>query len=506
MNTIRLHPDDDVAVALSALPRGTEVEGGRGPIHLVTDVPAGHKVALRALAPGEPVRRYGHPIGAATAPIAPGEHVHTHNLAADLAAVPAALLVEAGADLREPGPPPPARTFQGYLRADGRVGTRNLVAVLASVNCSASVCRMVAERFRDVARDHPGVDGVVALSHRSGCGMIQGGDAHRLLERTLVGHALHPNVAAYVLVGLGCEVNQLGPMVDRRLTVPGARPAVVSVQAAGGTLRGVEAAVRAVAALLPRAAAARRTPQPLSRLVLATNCGGSDGYSGITANPALGAAVDLLVAHGGTAILGETTEIRGAERLLVRRAVRPELARRLLDRLGWWREHLGRWGSDVVENPSPGNLAGGISTVLEKALGGVAKGGHAPLVEVVEYAEPVRGPGLVYMDTPAFDPVSVTGMVAGGANLVAFTTGRGSVFGARVAPTLKLATTTDLFRRMPDDMDLDCGVALAGTPIAALGASILEALIEVASGRSTCSERLGLGEEEFAPWLPGPVV
>jgi altronate hydrolase len=506
MSTIRLHPDDDVVIALEGMPRGASVETEAGPTPLPADVPAGHKIAFRARAPGEPIRRYGHPIGAATAAIRPGEHVHVHNLAAAMAASPEALLAESGLDLGPPPPRPPARTFQGYRRADGRVGTRNLVAVLSTVNCSASVCRLVAERFRDVARDHPGVDGVVALGHRSGCGMIHGGEAHRLLERVLAGHALHPNVAGYVVVGLGCEVNQPAALVDRRLAVAGPPPPVIGIQEAGGTAQAVEAAVREIAALLPRAAAARRTPRPLGELVVALNCGGSDGYSGITANPALGAAVDLLVAHGGTAVLGETTEIHGAERLLVRRAVRPALGRRLLERVAWWREHLRAWGGDLDENPSPGNLAGGITTVLEKALGGVAKGGHAPLVDVVDYGAPARGPGLVYMDTPGFDPVSVTGMIAGGATLVAFTTGRGSVFGARVAPTLKLATTTALFRRMPGDMDLDCGVALAGTPIAALGEQILDALVEVASGRATCSERLGLGDEEFAPWLPGPVL
>ncbi|HYD39606.1 MAG TPA: altronate dehydratase family protein [Anaeromyxobacter sp.] len=504
---LRLHPDDDVVIALEALAPGAEVATPDGPVTVVAGVPAGHKLAVRALAPGAPVRRYGHVIGAATAPIRPGDHVHTHNLSAALAPRAEDLVAEAGADLGAPPPAPAPRTFDGFLRADGRAGTRNHLAVLSTVNCSASVCGMVADRFRDVARHHPGVDGVLAFTHRSGCGMVADGDAHRLLERVLAGHALHPNVAGYVVVGLGCEVNQPVALVDRRLAGPRApRPPVITIQEAGGTLRAAEAAVREVARLLPAAAAARRTPLPLSKLVLATNCGGSDGYSGITANPALGVAVDLLVRHGGTAILGETTEIHGAERLLVRRAVRPDLARRLLQHVAWWRAHLGAASASLDENPSPGNRAGGITTILEKALGGVAKGGRAPLVDVVEYGEPAVGPGLVYMDTPGFDPVSVTGMIAGGANLVAFTTGRGSVFGTRIVPTLKLATTSALYRRMPDDMDVDCGVVLEGTPLEELGAAILDRLVEVASGRTTKSEALGLGAEEFAPWLPGPVV
>ncbi len=506
-SALRLHPDDDVLVALRALARGTVVDGPLGPLELRADVPAGHKIAIRGRACGEPVRRWGRPIGAATAPIWPGDHVHLHNLEAGLRGGADDLLAEAGADLRPAAAPPPGpRTFDGYLREDGRVGTRNYLAVISTVSCSATVSRMIADRFRDVQRGHPSVDGVLALVHRSGCGMIGDGDAHRMLVRTLAGYALHPNVAGFVLVALGCEVNQVGPLAARLSEAGGAPVRVVGIQEVGGTVRAVEAGVAALAALLPRAAAAHRTPQALSRLVLATNCGGSDGFSGITANPALGCAVDELVRHGGTAILGETTEIHGAERSLVRRAVRPEVARKLLERIEWWRRHLRASGGDVDQNPAPGNLEGGITTVLEKALGGAAKGGTGPLVDVVEYAERAVGPGLVFMDTPGFDPVSVTGMVAGGANLVAFTTGRGSVFGCKPVPSLKLATTSALFRRMPDDMDVDCGVVLEGASLEEVGRAVLDELVEVASGKRTRSEQLGFGEEEFAPWLPGPTV
>jgi altronate hydrolase len=489
-STLRLHPDDDVVIAKLPLAAGTMVETEGGPVALRAAVGAGHKIAFRSLAVDQPVHRYGQVIGRATAPIAPGEHVHTHNLARSEVRQD----YEVGCDARpvRPYPPEEMRHFDGFLRADGRVGTRNYVAVISTVNCSASVSRFAKDRFRDVRRDHPAVDGVIALTHRGGCGHISNGGDHRSLERVLAGYARHPNVAACVLVGLGCEVVQPVQLVARQ-GLAGALP-VVLIQEAGGVRKAVEATV------------AGRTRQPISHLVLGTNCGGSDGYSGITANPALGWAVDELIRHGGAAVLGETTEIYGAEQLLVRRAVSQEVAQRLLDRIAWWRQHLKAHGADVDQNPSPGNLAGGITTVLEKSLGGVAKGGTTPLVDVVGYGEPVLRKGLTFMDTPGFDPVSVTGMVAGGANLLAFTTGRGSVFGCKPVPSLKLASNSAMYRHMAEDMDVDCGVVLDGAGIEETGRRILDELVAVASGRETKSELMGLGEEEFDPWLTEPTL
>ncbi len=507
-STLRLHPMDDVLIAQVPLAAGTVVETEAGPVRLDEDVGAGHKIAFRARAVGQPIHRYGQVIGAATAAIAPGQHVHTHNLQrAELRRE-----YEIGCDARPVVPygPEAARTFQGYLRPDGRVGTRNYIAVISTVNCSASVSRFVKERFRDVSRHHPSVDGVIALTHRGGCGHVADGEDQRLLERVLAGYADHPNVAACVLVGLGCEVIQPVQLARRhglsRAGGGGGLPPVVVIQEAGGVRRAVEAAVAEVERLLPRAAEVRRTPQPIARLVLGTNCGGSDSYSGITANPALGRAVDELIRHGGTAILGETTEIYGAEQLLIRRAVSEEVARKLLDRIAWWRRHLQSYDADVDHNPSPGNVAGGITTVLEKSLGGVAKGGTTPLVDVVGYGERVRAQGLVFMDTPGFDPVSVTGMVAGGANVLAFTTGRGSVFGCKPVPSIKLASNSTVYRAMEEDMDIDCGVVLNGSTIDETGRRILDELVEVASGKRTKSELAGIGEEEFDPWLPGPTL
>jgi len=501
---VRLHAGDDVVVAVADLAAGTVVETEAGPTPLPHAIPAGHKIAFRARATGEAIHRYGQVIGFASAPIRPGEHVHVHNLARGEVHQD----YQVGRDVRPvvPYAPEAMRYFDGFARPDGRVGTRNYLAIVSTVNCAAHVARMAAERFRGVR----GIDGVFAMTHRGGCGAIANGDDHRILERVLSGYARHPNVAGYVVLGLGCEVNQPATLVQRgRLASafhPAAPPPVVEIQRAGGTRAAVEATVEAVASLLPRAAEARRTRQPVSKLVLATKCGGSDGYSGITANPALGWAVDELVRYGATAVLGETTEIYGAEQLLVARAASPEVARKLLDRIAWWRHHLQLHGADVDHNPSPGNVAGGISSVLEKSLGGAAKGGTTPLVSVVEYAEPIAGPGLVFMDTPGYDPVSVTGMVAGGANLVAFTTGRGSVFGCKPVPSAKLASNSALFRNMPEDMDVDCGGVLDGASIEETGRAILEELLAIASGKRTKSEELGFGEDEFAPWTPGPTL
>jgi len=501
--TLRLHPNDDVLIAGAPLSRGTPVEGGR--IELLQDVPAGHKIAAHAIGKGEAVRRYGQVIGFAARSIEPGEHVHTHNLHIGELHQDHAV----GTDLRpvQPLPPERQRTFDGFLRADGRVGTRNYLAIVSTVNCSASVSKLARDRFRDVQRDYPNVDGVISFTHRSGCGMIHDGEDHRRLERVLGNMATHPNVAAYVIVGLGCEVNQPGTLIQHQgLAQLGKPPPVVGIQEAGGTRKGVEETVGQIARLLPIANEARRTRQSAANLVLGTNCGGSDGYSGITANPALGWAADELIRNGGSAILGETTEIYGAEQLLTRRAADPAVAQKLLARIAWWRAYLKAQGADVDHNPSPGNLAGGITTVLEKSLGGVAKGGTTPLVDVVEYGERSQKRGFIFMDTPGYDPVSVTGIVAGGANLVAFTTGRGSVLGFKPAPSLKLASNSATYRRMQDDMDVDCGGILEGRSVEECGREVFEALLQVASGKKTKSEELGLGDEEFDPWIAGPTL
>jgi altronate hydrolase len=505
---VRLHPRDDVAVLKRPVDAGSVWQGAEGSLVMSAAVPAGHKVALRAIDDGEPVRKYGQVIGFARGRIGPGDHVHTHNLAVrDFRRD-----YEFGVDARPfpSEPPEPTRQFLGYSRASGRVGTRNYVAVISSVNCSASVARQVAERFRaaDFRRDWPQVDGVIAFTHKSGCG-VQPGEPEALLRRVLAGVARHPNIAGYVMIGLGCEVTHL----DRLRRTQGldqlppgeVAPTFLAIQPIGGVRRTVEAAVAAVVRLLPVADASRRSPQPIRHLILAENCGGSDGYSGITANPALGVASDVLVRHGGTSVLAETPEIYGAEHLLTRRAVSREVGEKLVARIRWWEAHVRRHQATIDNNPSPGNKEGGLTTIYEKSLGAVAKGGQAPLVAVYEYAEPITAAGFCFMDTPGFDPVSMTGLVSGGCTVGVFTTGRGSVYGCRPAPCIKVATHTALFERMNEDMDLNAGTILDGQEtVEQVGHRIFEKILAVASGERTRSEIAGIGEEEFAPWQLGP--
>lgn len=505
---IVLRAEDDVAIAKQGLAAGTVLEDVTGRFEVRQDIKPGHKVARRAVAAGQPVRRYGQIIGFATRDIAAGDHVHIHNLAVgELAAD----RYEVGVDVRpvQYYPPEQMRYFDGFKREDGRVGTRNYVAIVSTVNCSASVSQFVKDRFRDVQRDYPNVDGVIAITHKSGCGTRLFGEDHLALQRVLAGYAKHPNVAAYILIGLGCEVNQAAVMVERqKMALPGhpeRRPTILTIQETGGIRKTVERAAAEIAKVLPQANAARRTRQPVSELVLATNCGGSDGNSGITANPALGWAVDELVRYGGTGVLAETPEIYGAEHLLVRRAINEGVAKKLLDRYQWW-EWYCRGLEALDNNPAPGNKAGGITTVYEKALGGVTKGGTTPLMDVFLYGEPITTRGFVFMDTPGHDPVSITGLVAGGCNMICFTTGRGSVFGGKPVPSIKLATNSLVYRHLEEDMDINCGVILEGTPVEEAGRRIFEAIIAVASGQRTKSELAGVGEEEFAPWIIGPVL
>jgi len=496
-----LHPGDNVAVARVALPAGSAPTRADGdPLVALQAIPAGHKIALRAVAAGERVLKYGQVIGIATAAIAAGEHVHVHNLDMDTSQA------EHGVGRRyvpTVAAEAPA-TFEGYVRPDGRVGTRNFVGVISSVNCSATVCKAIEKAFAgDAMAAWPGVDGVVAITHGTGCGMSGVGEGIALLRRTLRGYAAHPNFAGVLVIGLGCEVNQVGAIVD----AAGPQLRSMTIQEAGGTREAIARGEAIVREMLDVAAQARRQTVPASRLVVGLQCGGSDGYSGISANPALGAAVDILARHGGTAILSETPEIYGAEHLLTARAARPEVAARLMERLRWWEDYTGKNGGDMNNNPSPGNKAGGITTILEKSLGAVAKGGNSGLMDVVEYAEPVTTAGLVFMDTPGYDPVSATGQVAGGANLICFTTGRGSTYGCKPTPSIKLATNSSMYRRMSLDMDFNAGAIIDGDlGVAEAGEQLFRLMLVTASGRRTLSEQNDLGNNEFVPWQLGAVM
>ncbi len=503
---IRLNAADNVVVARADMAAGAVVTGES--VTCREAIPAGHKVAAAAIARGGAIRKYGQIIGFAGRDIAPGDHVHTHNCEMrDFARDPAI-----GAEARPTAILPEAEraTFDGIVRADGRVATRNYIGVLTTVNCSATVAKMIADAFRgrdDALADYPNVDGVVAFVHGTGCGMAAGGEGHAILQRTLLGYARHANFAGILLVGLGCEVNQIQLLLDISGIEPGAAFRHLTIQDSGGTRATVEEGVRRIREMLPEADRAVRRPVPASHLTVALQCGGSDAYSGITANPALGAAVDLLVRHGGTAILAETPEIYGAEHLLTRRAASREVGEKLLERIAWWEDYTRRNGGRMDNNPTPGNKAGGLTTILEKSLGAAAKGGTTNLAAVYEYAESVTRNGFVFMDTPGYDPCSVTGQVAGGANLVCFTTGRGSVFGCKPSPSLKLATNSAMYARLSGDMDLDCGVILdRGVAVEEMGRRIFSRMLAVASGQPSRSEALGLGDNEFAPWQIGAVM
>jgi len=500
--TIRLNSADDVVIARVELAAGTRLlnEGG---IEAATHVPAGHKIAVRALKQGQPVRRYNQIIGFATRDIPPGEHVHVHNLAMGEFQRDYAFC----ADVKPVERATPQATFQGIVRSDGRVATRNYIGILTSVNCSATVARTIARHFENRLDDYPNVDGVVALTHKSGCGMASEGEPMDVLRRTMAGYARHPNFFAVQVVGLGCEANQVNALLAAEKLQRQDTLHAYTIQEKGGTAKAVREGIARIEAILPQANQAKRETVSASHLLLGLQCGGSDGYSGISANPALGAAVDSLVRHGGSAILSETPEIYGAEHLLTRRAVTREVGEKLIRRIRWWEEYTRRNGNEMNNNPSPGNKAGGLTTILEKSLGAVAKGGTTNLVDVYEYAEAVTAKGFVYMDTPGYDPVSATGQVAGGANLICFTTGRGSAYGCKPAPSLKLATNTPLYEHQEEDMDINCGTIVDGKEsIAAVGQRFFELILATASGQKTKSELFGYGEDEFAPWVLGATM
>jgi len=499
--TIRLHPEDDVVIARVEIPAGTIL--AKENVRAAVRIPAGHKIAVRAVEKGKPVHRYHQIIGFATQPIAAGDHVHVHNVAMgdfqrDYAFSSLARPTEYF---------PRQETFLGIVRADGRVATRNYIGILTSVNCSATVARMIARHFENRLDDYPNVDGVVALTHKTGCGMDSEGEATHLLRRTIAGYARHPNFFSSQLVGLGCEANQINMLLSSQQLKRSDKLGAFTIQEKGGTRKAVESGIARVKEMLPEANKVQRVPVPASHLTLGLQCGGSDGYSGISANPALGAAVDLLVRHGGTAILSETPEIYGAEHLLTRRAVSKAIGEKLIERIHWWEDYTKRNGNEMNNNPSPGNKAGGLTTILEKSLGAVAKGGTTNLVDVYEYAQPVTAKGFVYMDTPGYDPVSATGQVAGGANMICFTTGRGSAYGCKPAPSLKLATNTALFVHQEEDMDINCGTVIDGTEtIQQAGERFFRMILETASGKKTKSEEFGYGEDEFAPWTLGATM
>ncbi|MER8792415.1 altronate dehydratase family protein [Mesorhizobium sp. M0983] len=499
-----LHASDNVAIARRMIAQGMALGGS---IVAKSAVPAGHKVSIRSIKSGEPILRYGQIIGFATKDIEPGLHVHLQNMALGDFEKDYAF----GAAAHQTDYVETPDTFSGIRRSDGRAATRNYVGIVSSVNCSSHVANLVAEVFKknpftgaDPLVEFPNVDGVVALTHKTGCGMT-GGEPLNVLRRTLGGYARHVNFSHVIVLGLGCEVNQVGGLLDDQHLAGRVRS--MDIQTMGGARKTVAAAVEFVREVLKESDQVTRQPIPASELIVGLQCGGSDGLSGVTANPALGAASDILVRHGGTVILSETPETYGAEHLLTRRAISREVGEKLIALMEWWDAYFKREGAVMNDNRSPGNMAGGISTIVEKSLGAMAKGGTTNLVDVVKYGEAVKGPGLVFMDTPGYDPVSATGQVAGGANLICFTTGRGSVFGCKPSPSIKLASNTAMYQRMQDDMDINCGEILSGgETVEECGKRIFDLILRVASGERTKSEEFDFGAAEFAPWVLGATV
>jgi altronate hydrolase len=496
---IRLHESDNVGIARMPLSPGQRLRTASGEVVAKAAIPAGHKVALREIRAGDDIVRYGQPMGAARSDIHPGDHVHTHNV--QFAPHEGGYEFPSG-DIPWPSPAADSPVFAGYLREDGRAGTRNYVAIAAASNCAAHTAELIAERYtRAPLPDN--VDGVIAFPHGEGCGMAIGPDS-RQLQRTLAGVIHHPNVSSAIILGLGCEVNQIDHYLGDAAPKDG-RLTGMTLQSSGGTMATVEAACKVIDRMIERAAEEKRVECPASKIVLGLNCGGSDSFSGITANPALGWASDRLASFGGAAVLAETTEIFGAEQLLLRRARNRQVADKLLGFINGYKQYLKRFESTFDDNPSPGNKEGGLTNILEKSLGAVAKGGASPLMDVVDYAEAIRSAGFIFMNTPGYDPVSLTGLAAGGCNVIAFTTGRGSAIGFPSVPVVKIASNTATFRRMRDNMDINAGrIADGEASVEGIGEEILDLVLRAASGERTSSERLG--HREFVPWRIGPVM
>lgn len=500
--SLLLHADDNVIVAVDGLMPGITTQN----IESTARVMRGHKMAVRKIENGAPVIKFGQIIGFASEDIVPGQHVHNHNCAYSAFERDYAFCEDSKSE--DVLPVAQQATFQGFRRANGKAGTRNYIAVLTSVNCAASAARFMVEEINksELLKEFPNVDGVVSFVHGTGCGMAPSGPGFEFLERTQWGMAAHPNIAAALIVGLGCEVFQIARMKEKYGLKEGQNLFTMTIQDTGGTRKTIDAGVERIKELLPIANQATRETLPASSLMVALQCGGSDGYSGVTANPALGMAADKLVHHGGTVVLGETPEIYGAEHLLTRRAANMDVGRKLVDIIKWWEDYTARNGGSMDNNPTPGNKAGGLTTILEKSLGAAAKGGSTTLRGVYRYAEQVDAKGFCFMDTPGYDPVAVTGQVAGGCNVVTFTTGRGSAFGCKPSPSIKLATNSDMYRRLTDDMDINCGDILDGVSLEEKGQEIFDHILRVASGEQTKSEQLGYGDNEFVPWQVGAVM
>ncbi|MGI9338857.1 MAG: UxaA family hydrolase [Gammaproteobacteria bacterium] len=492
---VKLHDDDNVAIVINGIARGEAVADFG--ITAKNAIPRGHKAAIMPINKGARIVKYGQTIGIASCDIRPGEHLHLHNVAmADIGRDYAF-----GKDAKKEHPPQRRDIFRGYKRPGEKTGTRNYIGIASSVNCSATAARLIAQEAqnRGMLKPYPQIDGIVPVVHGAGCGVGTNDEAFYKLQRAIWGHVAHPNFAAVLMIGLGCEANQIPMMLEKYGTPQNFHHLIMQQQ--GGTAKTIEQGLQWLAKMLPQAAQCKREDIPASELKVALQCGGSDGFSGITANPALGFAADRIVENGGCAVLAETPEIYGAEHLLAGRAASKEVGEKLIALIRWWEEYAAKHGGAMNNNPTPGNKAGGLTTILEKSLGAAAKGGTTNLAGVYAYGEMIKTRGLIFMDSPGYDPVSVSGQVAAGCNVVCFTTGRGSCYGNKPSPTIKIASNTPMFDKMRGDMDVNCGTIAEGTETASkAGMRIFDEILQVASGKKTLSEKLGVGDLEFAPW------
>ena len=499
-NLIVLNKNDNVAVTPFIIPAKTKIEGQN--ISSIDDIPFGHKICLKTVNKGDPVIKYDQIIGFASKNINPGEHVHSHNLEfkdfdRKFKVIEKKSIINEKSEL----------FFNGIMRDNGQVATRNYIGIISTVNCSATVTKMISEKIKqsNILKDFPNIDGIVPITHSTGCGMNTESEGMQIFQRTIDGFKNHPNFSHVFVLGLGCECAQVDIFKDN--VKQHDRVHFLTIQDEGGTKKIVDKVLSEIKNLLVISNNVKREPLSVNNITLALQCGGSDGYSGISANPALGVAADMLVKQGGSSILSETPEIYGAEHLLINRANKQETADKLIAKIKWWQHYTSINNSSMDNNPAPGNKKGGLTTILEKSLGAVAKGGNSILEDVLSYAEPLKNKGFNFMDSPGYDPVSVTGQVASGANVICFTTGRGSCFGCKPAPSLKLSTNTTMYEKMIEDMDINCGTIIEGKEeIEEVGKKIFELVIATASGSSTKSELNGYGDEEFNPWQVGVVM
>ena len=499
-NLIVLNKNDNVAVTPFIIPAKTKIEGQN--ISSIDDIPFGHKICLKPVNTGDPVIKYDQIIGFASKNIIPGEHVHSHNL--EFKEFDRAFKVEERKSIINEKS---ELFFNGIKRNNGQVATRNYIGIISTVNCSATVTKMISEKIKqsNILKDFPNIDGIVPITHSTGCGMNTESEGMQIFQRTIDGFKNHPNFSHVFVLGLGCECAQVDIFKDN--VKQHDRIHFLTIQDEGGTKKIVDKVLSEIKNLLKVSNNVKREPLSVNNITLALQCGGSDGYSGISANPALGVAADMLVKQGGSSILSETPEIYGAEHLLINRANKQETADKLIAKIKWWQHYTAINNSSMDNNPAPGNKKGGLTTILEKSLGAVAKGGNSILEDVLSYAEPLKNKGFNFMDSPGYDPVSVTGQVASGANVICFTTGRGSCFGCKPVPSLKLSTNTSMYEKMSEDMDINCGTIIEGKEkIEDVGKKIFELVVNTASGNPSKSELNGYGDEEFNPWQVGVVM